>query len=117
MGDDLAQLDATAQAALVRNGDATARELVEAAITRIEALQPTLNALTTNRFERALDDAKRADAGDGVATADAPFRGVPFLVKDLAIPMAGEPMHEGMRALKDAGYVASETSHLARRWQ
>ena len=117
MGDDLAQLDATAQAALVRNGDATPSELVEAAIARIETLQPTLNALTTNRFERALDDAKLADAGEGVATADAPFRGVPFLLKDLAIPMAGEPAYDGMRALKEAGYVATETSHLARRWQ
>lgn len=117
MGDDLAQLDATAQADLVRNGDATPTELVTAAIARIEALQPTLNALTTNRFDRALDEAKLADQGRGKAGPDAPFRGVPFLVKDLAIPMEGEPMHEGMCALKEAGYLAPATSHLARRWQ
>lgn len=117
MGDDLAQLDATAQAELVRNGDATATELTRAAIERIEALQPKVNALTTNRFERALDEAALTDQGQGVAPADAPFRGVPFLVKDLAIPMAGEPAHEGMRALKEAGWVAPITSHLARRWQ
>jgi amidase len=117
MGDDLAQLDATAQAELVRNGDATATELAQAAIDRIEALQPKLNALTTNRFERALEEAALTDAGKGVAPDDAPFRGVPFLIKDLAIPMAGEPAHEGMRALKEAGYVAPVTSHLARRWQ
>ncbi len=117
MGDDLAQLDATAQAELVRNGDATPTELVTAAIARIEALQPTLNALTTSRFDRALDEAKLADRGEGKAGPDAPFRGVPFLVKDLAIPMEGEPAHEGMRALKEAGYIAPETSHLARRWQ
>ncbi len=117
MGDDLAQLDATAQAELVRNGDATPTELVTAAITRIEQLQPKLNALTTNRFERALDEAAQSDAGTGHAGPDAPFRGVPFLVKDLAIPMAGEPAHEGMRALKEAGFTAPITSHLARRWQ
>ncbi|MGZ6994770.1 MAG: amidase [Acidimicrobiia bacterium] len=117
MGDDLAQLDATGQAELVRNGDVTPTELVTAAIARIEALQPKLNALTTNRFERALEEATLADANKGVAPADAPFRGVPFLVKDLAIPMAGEPAHEGMRALKEAAYVAPTTSHLARRWQ
>src|ERR1700710_622359 len=112
MSDELAQLDATAQAELIRNGDATATELVIAAIARVEALQPTLNALTTSRFERALDEAELADAGQGTAARDAPFRGVPFLVKDLAIPMKGEPMHEGMRALKEAGYLATETSHL-----
>jgi amidase len=117
MGDDLAQLDAIDQAALIRNGDATATELVTAAIARIEALQPTLNALTTNRFDRALDEAKLTDQGEGKAGPEAPFRGVPFLVKDLAIPMEGEPMHEGMRALKEAGYIAPATSHLARRWQ
>jgi amidase len=117
MGDDLAQLDATAQAELVRNGDATATELTRAAIERIEALQPRVNALTTNRFERALEEAALTDQGQGVAPADAPFRGVPFLVKDLAIPMAGEPAHEGMRALKESGWVAPITSHLARRWQ
>jgi amidase len=117
MGDDLAQLDATAQAEHVRNGDATPTELVTAAIERIEALQPTLNALTTNRFERALDEAKLADDGGGKAGPDAPLRGVPFLVKDLAIPMEGEPEHEGMRALKESDRVAPATSHLARRWQ
>ncbi len=117
MGDDLAQLDATAQAELVRNGDATAIELAQAAIARIEALQPKINALTTDRFERALEEAALTDEGKGVAAAGAPFRGVPFLVKDLAIPMAGEPAHEGMRALKEAGYTAPVTSHLARRWQ
>ena len=106
MGDDLAQLDATAQAELVRNGDATPTELVTAAIDRIEELQPKLNALTTNRFERALEEAKLADDGDGLGRPDAPFRGVPFLVKDLAIPMAGEPAHEGMRALKEAGWTS-----------
>jgi amidase len=117
MGDDLAQLDATAQSELVRNGDATATELTRAAIERIEALQPKVNALTTNRFERAVEEAALSDQGQGVAPPDAPFRGVPFLVKDLAIPMAGEPAHEGMRALKEAGWVAPITSHLARRWQ
>jgi len=94
MGDDLAELDATAQAELVRRGDASPTELTQAAIARIEALQPTLNALTTNRFERALDEAARADRGATPGTGDAPFRGVPFLVKDLAIPMAGEPAHD-----------------------
>ena len=87
----------------IRSGDATPSELVAAAIARIEALQPTLNALTTNRFDRATEEAALADRGEGHGGADGPFRGVPFLVKDLAIPMAGEPAHEGMRALKEVG--------------
>ncbi len=117
MGDDLAHLDATAQAALVRSGDATPTELVNAAIARVEALQPKLNALTTTRFDRALEEAALSDQGKGLAGQDAPFRGVPFLVKDLAMPLAGEPAHEGMRALKESGYTAPVTSYLARRWQ
>lgn len=117
MGDELARLDATAQAELVRRGDAKPSELVAEAIARIETLQPTLNALTTDRFDRATEEAALADRGDGIGGSDAPFRGVPFLIKDLAIPMAGEPAHEGMRALKDAGWAAPVTSHLARRWQ
>jgi amidase len=112
---DPAEPDVTAQAHSVRVGELSATELVTAAIARIEKLQPELNALTTSRFERALEEAHAAD--QVTAPKDAPLRGVPFLVKDLAIPMAGEPAHEGMRALKDAGYVAPVTSHLARRWQ
>ncbi len=112
---DPAELDVTAQAHSVRVGELSATELVTAAIARIEKLQPELNPLTTNRFERALEEAHAAD--QVTAPKDAPLRGVPFLVKDLAIPMAGEPAHEGMRALKEAGYVAPVTSHLARRWQ
>ena len=55
--DELATLDATGQAELIRRGDATPVELVDAAITRIEALQPRLNALTTERFDRARAEA------------------------------------------------------------
>lgn len=113
MGDDVATLDAVGQAEAVARGDISPTELVAAAIERVEKLQPTINALTTERFDRAVDEAARATAQPG----DAPFRGVPFLVKDLACPFAEEPAHEGMRALKEAGWTAPITSHLARRWQ
>lgn len=110
MADDLAHLDATAQADLVRAGDATALELVDAAIARIEAVDPGLNAVVLRRFEAA-----RADAtGD---LPEGPFRGVPFLTKDLACPTAGEPATDGMRAAKEAGWLATETSHLAHRFR
>ena len=51
---ELAALDATGQAELVRRGEVTPAELVEAAIQRIEALNPTLNAVVTPTFEQAV---------------------------------------------------------------
>jgi amidase len=110
MSDDLAALDATAQAELVRKGEASPPELVDAAIARIEALNPQLNAVISERFEAA-----RAEATAGAR--EGPFRGVPFLLKDLACTMAGEPSLDGMLAAKQARYVAKEDSHLVRRFR
>ncbi|MSO79201.1 MAG: amidase [Acidimicrobiia bacterium] len=110
MGDPFAILDATAQADLVRRGEVTPVELVDAAIARIEALNEQLNAVVLPRFERAHDDAM-AEVPDG------PFRGVPFLTKDLGCPTAGERQTEGMRFLKDAGYIATQTARLAERFR
>src|SRR3954451_3784314 len=98
MTDDLAWIDATGQAELVRTGQASPAELVDAAIARIEKLDPELNAVIHPRFERARDEARGT-------MPDGPFAGVPFLVKDLYAPTAGDPMHNGTRALRDAGYV------------
>lgn len=108
MGDPYASLDATAQADLVRAGEVTPAELVGAAIARAESLSSELNAIVLPRFDRAVDDAARVPGSS--------FRGVPFLTKDLGCPTAGEPQTEGMRFLKDAGYLATQTSHLARRF-
>lgn len=108
--DDLAALDATAQAELVRRGDVSPRELVDAAITRVEKLNPALNAVITERF-----DAARAETS--AAVPDGPFRGVPFLLKDLACTMAGEPSLDGMRAAKNAHYVAKDDSFLVQRYR
>ena len=93
MSDDLSLLDATAQATLVRDGDATAVELVEAAIARIEALNPTLNAVVTPIFERGLAAARSGPTGL--------FAGVPYLLKDLACEMEGVRFTEGSRFLAD----------------
>ena len=73
---DLASLDATAQAELVRNGDAQPIELVDAAIARIESINDELNAVIHPLFDRA-----RAAASGTLP--DGPFRGVPIVVKDL----------------------------------
>src|SRR5262245_49398212 len=107
--DDLAFLDATAQAALVRSGELAPIELVDAAINRTEKLNPELNAVIHPLFEKA-----RATAAKRFAK-DAPFRGVPMVLKDLDGPSAGDPFHLGNKLLKEVGYVADHDSFLIAR--
>jgi amidase len=102
----LTDLDATAQADLVRRNEVHPRELVEQAIERIEQFDPQLNVMVHRQYERARRDA------DG-ALPDGPFRGVPFLFKDYRCREAGEPYTMGMRALRDAGFHASTDAPLA----
>src|SRR3954469_16307421 len=111
MADELAWMDATAQADLVRRGEVTATELVDAAIARVEKLDPELNAVIHRRFDRAREEAADPQLPDG------PFRGVPFLIKDLSAPTAGDPMHNGMRALRDAKYIAPADNVLTSRYR
>jgi amidase len=101
---DATWLDATAQADLVRSGDASPADLVEAAITRIEVLNPQLDAVIRTRF-----DAARAEAA-GVLP-DGPFRGVPILLKDLGCFVAGEPTAFGLGPLRELAWPI--TSYLA----
>ncbi len=103
-------LDACAQAQLVRDGAASPTELVDEAIERIEQLNPELNAVIRTRYDEA-----RAEAAGPLP--DGPFRGVPLVLKDLICSMAGEPIHEGMQVVKDAGYVADVDQELARRFR
>lgn len=79
----------------VRSGKISAVELLEAAITRIEADNPRLNAVVTKVYDQALEVAKR-----GASTG--PFAGVPFLLKDLGGALAGVPFTGGSRLFKDA---------------
>ena len=108
MTDDLAFLDALAQAELVRRGDLSPAELVDAAIARVEKLNPELNAVIHTRF-----DAARAEAAGSLP--DGPLRGVPIVIKDLDASTAGDPLHHGNRALKGAGRVADHDSWLVAR--
>ncbi|MGH8860845.1 MAG: amidase [Jatrophihabitantaceae bacterium] len=90
--DDVARLDATAQADLVRRGEVSPRELVEAGIERIEKLNPELNAVVTAMYDRALARSE---------TASGPFAGVPYLLKDLLVEVAGTRFTEGSAFLRD----------------
>ena len=94
LADDTRWMDATDQAALVRSGQVSASELLEAAIERIEALDPAINAVVIRWF----DHARAVAAGD---LPDGPFRGVPFLLKDLWATYAGQPISNGCRALAE----------------
>ena len=96
MGDLLDDYDATGLAELVAAATVTPVELVEASIARIEAFDPRLNAVIHRQFDRALREA----AG---SLPDGPFRGVPILFKDFGAQEVGEPHHQGMRVLRDAG--------------
>ena len=103
------ELDATAQAELVRSSEASPTELVEAAIARIDEVNPTLNAIIHDLRERA-----RAEAANP-ALPEGAFRGVPFVVKDLDGALGGAPYHNGNKLLKEIGYIAPTDSTLIAR--
>jgi amidase len=109
--DALAGLDACEQAERVRRGELTPAELVEAAIARVERVDSELHALVSRCFEAAREAAESPSLPDG------PFRGVPFLMKDLGATQAGQPHWMGNRALRDAGYRAPHDSYLGARFR
>ncbi len=106
--DNLALLDATAQAELVRNKEVKPIELVEAAISRIEQLDPTLNAVITPMYELA-----RTAAAEKLP--EGPFPGVPFLLKDILASYAGVRMTMGSKLLQD--FVPDHDSELVARFK
>jgi amidase len=106
LADELHWIDALARAELVRSGELSARESVEAAIERIERLNPVLNAVVTETYELALS------AADEVETS-ALLAGVPFLVKDLIATCEGVRHTAGSAFLRD--FLADEDSELVAR--
>jgi amidase len=101
-------LDATAQADLVRRGEVSPKELAEAAIAAIEAVNPQLDAVIRTRF-----DAARLEADGDLP--DGPFRGVPILYKDLGCTVAGEPTAFGLGPLREMAWPV--TSYLAEQFR
>ena len=104
-------LDATAQSELVASGKVSPLEMVNAAIERVERYDGALNALTYRWFEAARELASSSTLPDG------PFRGVPYLLKDLYAAEAGKPLSNGSKAYKAADYVSSEDSTLVSRYK
>jgi amidase len=107
---DYERYDATGLAELVRSGDVSPTELVEAAIERIEARNPKLNAVVHTCFERA-----RAQANDAASLPAGPFRGVPFLLKDLKAYDAGQPSTAGSRLFASRSVTTDD--ELVRRFK
>ena len=104
--DEFVDLDAIAQAELVRNGEVKPIELVEAAIKRIERVNPEINAVVTPMYDLAREAAGgRLPAG--------PFTGVPFLLKDIFASYAGVPLTFCSKFLRD--YVPDHDSELVVR--
>src|SRR5919109_1680071 len=114
METDLLFRPATELANLIRGGEIASRELVEASLIRIEALEPDLNAFTHLDPDAALADADQVGPGD-----ERPFAGVPIAIKDTA-EVAGWPYTLGsdifgdfapeydtfvVRRLREAGFV------------
>ena len=106
--DDLLRLSASDQAALVRTGQVSARELVQASLDSIERLNPKLNAFVAVCAERALAEADDVGAGD-----PRPLCGVPVGIKDLLSATEGLPTTEGSAAFGD--WIADHDSAHVRR--
>ncbi|MCP4872325.1 MAG: amidase [Proteobacteria bacterium] len=99
--------DATSLAELVSKGEIAPKELLEDAIERIEARNPALNAVVHTMYDRARG---RADK-----LPDGPLKGVPFLVKDLKLKIAGEPTTNSTKL--EVGNIAKRSSVTADRYE
>jgi amidase len=99
--------DALGLAELVKNRDVSSRELVDACIDRIETRDPKLHAIVAKLY----GDARKA-ADD---PPDGPFRGVPFLLKDLMTSYAGQPTRAGSH-LYD-GFVPKHDGEMLIRYK
>src|SRR5947209_20223966 len=96
--------DGLGLAALVARREVTPEELLEAAIARVEARNPTVNAVTMKLY----DYGRQAIAA---GLPDGPFRGVPFVMKDLTASIAGVPMTRSCRYYADAPPPAADSEH------
>jgi len=108
---DLSRADATTHAELIRSGELSPLEAVDAAIERIEQLNPKLNAVIWTGFEQARQAATAQSLPDG------PLRGVPFLIKDIGATQAGLPHWLGNRVLKEMNHQSDGDSELGARFR
>lgn len=103
---DYQTYDALGLAELVEKGEVTPAELLESALARMEAVNPTINAIAVQAVDAA---AKTIAQGP----PEGPFSGVPFLLKDLGAAAVDYPSHLGSRLFADTRYAVD--SELVRR--
>ena len=106
--DEYRSRDALGLAELVRSGEVSAPELLEIAIARSQAVNPVINCLVERLYDYA-----RAAVARGLPSG--PFTGVPFLLKDLGMHLAGTVTTNGSRFYRDA--VADYTNTVVSRYQ
>jgi Asp-tRNA(Asn)/Glu-tRNA(Gln) amidotransferase A subunit family amidase len=107
---DYRNFDALGLADALRRGAVSRQEVMDAAMARIAEVNPRVNAITY-LHEGAADPSGPAGAGP-----DAPFAGVPYLIKDLHAPVAGMPLTHGSRLFAgDTHSFDSETVARLRR--
>jgi len=99
--------DGLGLADLVRRGEVTPGDLLDAAIERVEARNAAINAVVTKLY-----DYGRKAIAEGLP--DGPFRGVPFLMKDLTSAVAGVPMTRGSAFFADSPPAAMDSEHVKR---
>lgn len=99
--------DALGLAELVRRREVAPDELLDAAVERVEARNPAVNAVIMK-----LDDFGRKAIADGLP--DGPFRGVPYLLKDLTASLAGVRMTRGSKFFADTPPATEDSEHVRR---
>ena len=92
----------------MRARDVSPDELLDEALARTAAVNPKVNAVIHLMEARA-----RASIAAGLP--EGPFRGVPFLLKDLMTALAGEPLRSGSRLFRD--FVPAADEELTRRYR
>ena len=96
---NLCEQSATRLAALIRSGEVSSKEVVEAHLERIEEINPEINAVTVMLGETALEQAGRADSA-AQEDRQRPFHGVPFTIKE-NIDLVGTPTTQGLAVQAD----------------
>lgn len=114
MKDEFFGHDAVALGELVRNREIKPTELLETVVSRIEKINPDLNAIIHKLYEQARQTAEEWESRIETGEAnEAIFCGVPFLLKDFFAEYKGVPFHEGSKAVK--GYISKIDTELVRR--
>ncbi|WAA09292.1 amidase [Fervidibacillus albus] len=101
------QLDAVDIASLIKKKEVQAKEVIKAAVDRMEEVNPTINAVVFERSKRAYEEL------DSLSSYELPFYGVPMLLKNISQNLEGEPISSGSRLLNH--YIANHDAHFVKK--